>query len=43
MFGNLNDSKIDRFISLHLYGELYRFEENVLVEANMDDENKGLI
>ena len=38
--GNLNDSKIDEFISLHLYGELYRFEENVLVEANMDDEKQ---
>ena len=35
--GNLEDAKIDEFISLYLYEELYRLEKHLEVDANMDD------
>ena len=35
--GNLNDAKIDEYISLNLYGELYRLEKHLDVNALMDD------
>ena len=35
--GNLNDAKIDEYISLNLYSELYRLEKHLEVEALMDD------
>ena len=35
--GNLNDAKIDEYISLNLYGELYRLEKHLDVKALMDD------
>ena len=35
--GNLSDAKIDEFISLNLYGELYRLEKHLDVKALMDD------
>ena len=38
--GNLNDSKIDEFISLYLYEELYRLEKHLDVKALMDDKKQ---
>ncbi len=35
--GNIEDSKIDEFISLHLYQEMYRLEKHLEVDAKMDD------
>lgn len=35
--GNLSDPKIDEFISLYLYQEIYRLNEKVEVEGKMDD------
>ncbi len=35
--GNLNDAKIDEYISLNLYDELYRLEKHLDVNALMDD------
>lgn len=35
--GNIKDSKIDEFISLYLYEELYRLEKHLDIVANMDD------
>ena len=35
--GNLNDAKIDEYISLNLYSELYRLEKHLDVNALMDD------
>ena len=35
--GNLNDAKIDEYISLNLYGELYRLDKHLEVKALMDD------
>lgn len=38
--GNLNDAKIDEYISLNLYEELYRLEKHLDVKALMDDTRK---
>lgn len=39
--GNLSEPKIDKFISLYLYGELYRLEKiDFEIEAKMDDKNQ---
>ena len=35
--GNIEDPKIDEFISLHLYQEIYRLEKHLEVDAKMDD------
>jgi ribonuclease R len=35
--GNIEDPKIDEFISLHLYQEMYRLEKHLEVDAKMDD------
>ena len=35
--GNIKDSKIDEFISLYLYEELYRLEKYLDIVANMND------
>ena len=35
--GNLNDAKIDEYIPLNLYDELYRLEKHLDVNALMDD------
>lgn len=35
--GNIEDPKIDEFISLHLYEEIYRLEKHLEVDAKMDD------
>jgi ribonuclease R len=35
--GNIEDPKIDEFISLHLYQEMYRLEKHLEVDAIMDD------
>ncbi|WP_419234240.1 RNB domain-containing ribonuclease [Aliarcobacter cryaerophilus] len=38
--GNLNDAKIDEFISLYIYEELYRDEEKIEVDEFVEDESK---
>ncbi len=38
--GNLEDAKIDEFISLYLYEELYRLEKHLDVKALMDDKKE---
>lgn len=38
--GNLSDAKIDEFISLYLYEELYRLEKHLDVKALMDDKKE---
>lgn len=39
--GNLSDSKVDEFISLYLYNELYRLEKlDFEIDAKMDDKNQ---
>ena len=38
--GNLNDAKIDEFISLYIYEELYRDEEKIEVDEVVEDESK---
>ncbi|MCT7907977.1 ribonuclease R [Arcobacter lacus] len=39
--GNISDSKVDEFISLYLYKELYRFEKfDFEIDAKMDDKNQ---
>ena len=35
--GNIEDPKIDEFISLHLYQEVYRLDKHLEVDAKMDD------
>jgi ribonuclease R len=35
--GNIEDPKIDEFISLHLYQEIYRLDKPLDIEAKMDD------
>ena len=35
--GNISDSKIDEYISLHLYNETFRLENHLEVNALMDD------
>lgn len=35
--GNIEDPKIDEFISLYLYDEIYRLDKPLEVEAKMDD------
>jgi ribonuclease R len=35
--GNIEDPKIDEFISLHLYEEIYRLNKHLEVDAKMDD------
>ncbi|MDZ7819226.1 MAG: RNB domain-containing ribonuclease [Aliarcobacter sp.] len=35
--GNIKDPKIDEYISLHLYKEIFRLDKHLEVEANMDD------
>lgn len=39
--GNISDSKVDEFISLYLYKELYRLEKlDFEIDAKMDDKNQ---
>lgn len=38
--GNLNDAKIDEFISLYIYEELYRDEEKIELDEFVEDESK---
>lgn len=39
--GNISDSKVDEFISLYLYKELYRLEKlDFEIDAKMDDKNE---
>lgn len=38
--GNLNDAKIDEFISLYIYEELYRDEEKIELDEVVEDESK---
>ncbi|MCR1814978.1 RNB domain-containing ribonuclease [Aliarcobacter butzleri] len=39
--GNVSDSKVDEFISLYLYKELYRLEKlDFEIDAKMDDKNQ---
>ena len=38
--GNLNDAKIDEFISLYIYEELYRDEEKIEIDEFVEDESK---
>ena len=38
--GNLNDAKIDEFISLYIYEELYRDEEKIEIDEVVEDESK---
>ena len=38
--GNIEDPKIDEFISLHLYKEMFRLDKPLEIEANMDDRKK---
>ncbi|WP_323588523.1 ribonuclease R family protein [Aliarcobacter butzleri] len=39
--GNITDSKVDEFISLYLYKELYRLEKlDFEIDAKMDDKNE---
>ena len=36
----MNDAKIDEFISLYIYEELYRDEEKIEVDEFVEDESK---
>ncbi|PRM90079.1 ribonuclease R [Aliarcobacter cryaerophilus] len=38
--GNLNDAKIDEFISLYIYEELYRDVEKIEIDEFIEDESK---
>ncbi|AXH10718.1 ribonuclease R [Malaciobacter halophilus] len=38
--GNINNPKVDEFISLYLYKELIRLEKEIQIDAKMDDTNK---
>lgn len=38
--GNLNDAKIDEFISLYIYEELYRDMEKIEIDEFIEDESK---
>lgn len=38
--GNLQEAKIDEFISLYLYEELYRLESKIQIDSSMNDEKE---